>query len=85
MLSFVTDNGTPLEVTVDDKLHTLSSVKRSNWESNKSFRRNSRNAVLVTPGRHDIVVRLGGRQVYKASVEVASREQKVIELAGIAD
>ncbi len=83
MLSFVTDSGTPLEVTVDDNFHAMSSIKTSSWQKNRDFKRDSRNAVVLPPGSHEVVVKLNGKQIYKSSVNVSASERKVITLGDV--
>ena len=80
MISFVTDSGIPVEVTVDDKYHGVVSVKKSAYERDKNFQRDARNAILLTPGEHKVKVKVNGKEVYEQTVRVSSSERKVIEL-----
>ena len=80
MVSFVTNSGTPVDVTVDNNYHGVVSVKKSTWQRDRNFQRDSRNAILLAPGEHDIVVKMNGKEVYKGKVNVSAQEKKVIEL-----
>ncbi len=79
-LSFVSESKTPITVTVDGTAYDIHTVKTKAWRKDRNIRQTALNTIVTTPGTHDVVVKISGKEVYSKKVFISAQEHKVIEL-----
>lgn len=81
LLSFSSNSKLPgIVVTIDGTDHTLEAVRSNSFKTNRDIKTTSRNTLTITPGAHDIAVKVGENQIYSKKIFVSAQEHKVIEL-----
>lgn len=80
MISFVSESKTPITVTVDNESHDVCTVKTKAWRKDRNIKKTAQNTIFLTPGQHNIVVTMNGKEVYNKKVFISTQEHKVIEL-----
>ena len=80
MVSFVSESKTPITVTVDDSSYDIYTVKTKAWRKDRDIRKTVQNTIVMTPGTHQIVVKVNGSEVYAKKVFISAQEHKIIEL-----
>lgn len=80
MLSFVSADKTPITVSVDSNSYDVFTVKTKAWQKDRNIKKTSQNTIIISPGQHDVVVMMNGKEIYHKKVFVSAQEHKVIEL-----
>ena len=80
MLSFVSEAQTPISVTVDNDSYDVFTVKAKAWKKDRKIKETAQNTIYISPGKHDITVKINGEQVYHKLIFVSAQEHKIIEL-----
>ena len=80
MISFVSESKTPITVTVDNESHDVYTVKTKAWRKDRNIKKTAQNTIFLTPGQHNIVVTMNGKEVCNKKVFISTQEHKVIEL-----
>src|SRR5574344_1686411 len=63
MISFVSESKTPITVTVDNESHDVYTVKTKAWRKDRNIKKTAQNTIFLTPGQHNIVVTMNGKEV----------------------
>ena len=80
MISFVSDAKTPITVTIDNNSYDVYTVKTKAWRRDRNIKKTAQNTILLTPGQHNVVVTMQGKEVCNKKVFISTQEHKVIEL-----
>lgn len=80
LLSFTSEYKTRLSVTVDKEECNIFSVKTSAWKKNRNIKQTAQNSLQLTPGQHNIIVKINGKEVYNKRIFISTQEHKIIEL-----
>lgn len=80
MIFFVSDSTTLITVTVDNESHDVYTVKTKAWRKDRNIKKTAQNTIFLTPGQHNIVVTMNGKEVCNKKVFISTQEHKVIEL-----
>lgn len=77
---FFADKAQPIEVTIDRNVYRVNTVKDSDFKSKRNIKRTAENMIVVTPGQHDVKVRLRGTTILTQKIFVSAGDTKVINL-----
>lgn len=80
MISFASGSSTPISVTIDDETYDVQTVKTKTWRRDRNIKQTAKNTIYLTPGQHNVVVIMNGKEVYAKKIFVSTQEHKVIEL-----
>lgn len=81
LLSFSSNTNIPsFIVTVDGTEHTLEAVRGNSFKTNRNIKKTSRNTLILTPGAHDVTVKIKENQIYSKKIFVSAQEHKIIDL-----
>lgn len=80
MISFVSADKIPISVTIDNDTYSVLTVKTKAWRTERNIKLTAQNTIKLSPGQHNIVVVMEGKEVFNKKIFVSSREHKVIEL-----
>jgi len=80
MISFVSGSETPIVVTIDKDSYNVSTIKTKAWHKNRNIKKTIQNTISLTPGQHDVVVTMNGKEVCRKKVFISTQEHKIIEL-----
>lgn len=79
-LSFVDDKAYQIEVTIDGKTTTMTTVPERAWRKNRKIKRTAKNSVDLETGRHSLCVKLNGVVLIEKELFLSAGEHKIIEL-----
>lgn len=80
MISFVSDAKTPITVMIDNNSYDVYTVKTKAWRKDRNIKKTAQNTIFLTPGQHNVVVTMNGKEVCNKKVFISTQEHKVIEL-----
>ena len=80
MISFVSGSETPIVVTIDNNSYNVSTIKTKTWHKNRDIKKTIQNTISLSPGQHDVVVTMNGKEVCRKKVFISTQEHKIIEL-----
>ncbi len=81
MISFTGESKTPISVIIDGTAHdNICTVKTKDWRKDRNIKKTAQNTIFLTPGKHNVVVRMNGKEVCSRNVFISAQEHKVIEL-----
>ena len=80
MISFVSESRTPITVTIDNDSYNACTVKTKAWRKDRNIKKTAQNTIFLTPGQHNVIVTMNGKEVCNKKVFISSQEHKVIEL-----
>lgn len=80
MISFVSDAKTPITVTIDNNSYDVYTVRTKAWRRDRSIKKTAQNTIFLTPGQHNVVVTMNGKEVCNKKVFISTQEHKVLEL-----
>lgn len=80
MISFVSEAKTPVTVTIDNNSFDVYTVKTKAWRKDRNIKKTAQNTIFLTPGQHNVVVSMNGKEVCNKKVFISAQEHKVIEL-----
>ena len=71
---------TPITVTIDNDTYNACTVKTKAWRKDRNIKKTAQNTIFLTPGQHNVIVTMNGKEVCNKKVFISSQEHKVIEL-----
>lgn len=80
MISFVSEAKTPVTVTIDNNSFDVYTVKTKAWRKDRNIKKTAQNTIFLTPGQHNVVVSMNGKEVCNKKVFISAQEHKIIEL-----
>ncbi len=80
MISFVSESKTPITVTIDSNNYEVYTVKTKAWRKDRNIKKTIQNTIFLTPGQHNVIVTMNGKEVCNKKVFISIQEHKVIEL-----
>jgi uncharacterized protein YxeA len=80
-LSFVDTESYNIDVVVDKtQEYGVSTVKEKAYKPGRNIKYTALNTISLSPGKHQIEVRVNGKVVYSQLIFVSTGEHKIIEL-----
>lgn len=80
MISFVSESKTPITVTIDDDSYNVYTVKTKAWRKDRNIKKTAQNTIFLTPGQHNVIVNMNGKEVCNKKVFISTQEHRIIEL-----
>ena len=77
---FTDDVQQEIVVSVDGKTYDVNTVKHKAYKSDRNIKQTVKNAIKLTPGKHNVSVMLDGTKVYSHIVLLSTGETKIIGL-----
>lgn len=79
-ISFTDDCKQEIVVTVDNNTYNVDTVKAKAYKSGRNIKQTAKNTIKLTPGQHNVSVKVKGNEVYSHKVFLSTGETKIIEL-----
>lgn len=79
-ICFTSDKTYSIDVNIDGNLYKTNTVKDNEYKAKRNIRNTVREAISVSPGKHDIVVTKNSQQLYKKKIFISTDETKIIKL-----
>ena len=79
-ISFTDDSKQDIVVTVDNNTYNVKTVKAKAYKSGRNIKQTALNTIKLTPGQHNVSVKIKGNEVYSHKVFLSTGETKIIEL-----
>lgn len=80
MISFVSESKTPITVTIDNESHDIYTVKAKAWHKDRNIKKTAQNTIFLSPGQHNVVVTMNGKEAWNKKVFISAQEHEVVEL-----
>ena len=80
MISFVSESKTPITVTIDENSYNVFTVKTKAWRKDRNIKKTVQNTIFITPGQHNVIVNMNGKEVCNKKVYISTQEHRIIEL-----
>lgn len=79
-LCFTANKKCDIVVNIDGVTYEMETVKYKTYKAKRNIKKTANNQVLLTPGRHNVVVTKDGVEIYNHEIFVSATDLKVIEL-----
>lgn len=79
-ISFVAEKKYHVTVSVDGTEYTVNTIKLKAYRKDRRIKETTQNTIIVTPGKHEIIVKKDGKQVLKDLIFLSNNESKIIKL-----
>lgn len=77
---FTANKRCDIVVIVDDVTYNMETIKYKTYKSKRNIKKTANNQIILTPGRHEVVVIKDGAEIYNHEIFVSATDLKVIEL-----
>ena len=79
-ICFTSDKAFAVDVSIDGKSYRTNTVKGDEYKAKRDIRNTARQALSVTPGKHDVTVTGDGKELYKQKIFISTGETKMIKI-----
>lgn len=80
-LSVVFHDKMPIFIEIDGVKQEINTIKQQAWKKNRDIKATAKNAVIISTGRHKIVIyTTQNTELYRHEIFVSAGEHKIIEL-----
>lgn len=79
-LSFTDKYKYDIVVTIDGKDYMIKTVKTKAYKPGMRIKQTSKNTILLSPGRHEVIVKKEGAELFRKLVYLSTDEKKIINL-----
>lgn len=77
---FTAHDKSEISVIIDGVTYHTETVKQKDFKKKRNIKKTANNQITVDPGRHKVIVMMGGAEVYNREIFISATEVKVIDL-----
>ena len=77
---FVSTEKFDITVDIDGTTYEVKTIKDKQYKSRRNIKKTAQQEITLTPGRHKVIVKRDGAEIYNHEIFISNSEVKVIEL-----
>jgi hypothetical protein len=69
-----------INVNIDGTTYDIQTIKEKQYKSRRNIKKTAQQEITLSPGRHKVIVKRDGAEIYNHEIFISNSEVKVIEL-----